>query len=65
MKILIVRTYPDILDLHSYNVQEIGLAKELTARGNQCDIVLYGGKQKDHEERLIFERQGKEYAITI
>ena len=65
MKILIVRTYPDILDLHSYNVQEIGLAKELTARGNQCYIVLYGGKQKDHEERLIFERQGKEYAITI
>ena len=65
MKILIVRTYPDILNLYSYNVQEIGLAKELTVRGNQCDIVLYGGKQKDHEERITFEREGNEYVITI
>ena len=65
MKILIVRTYPDILNLHSYNVQEIGLAKALTAKGNQCDIVLFGGKQKDHEERFAFERQGREYALTI
>lgn len=65
MKILIIRTYPDILNLHSYNVQEIGLAKELTVRGSQCDIVLYGGKQKDHKEQLAFERKGREYSVTI
>ena len=41
MKILIVRTFPDILNLNSYNVQEVGLAKALTLKGHQCDIVLY------------------------
>lgn len=59
MKILIVRTFPDILKLNSYNVQEIGLAKALNSRGHQCDVVLYGGSQKDHLEKYSFDN-GKE-----
>ena len=50
MKILIVRTFPDILNLNSYNVQEVGLAKALTLKGHQCDIVLYNGKHADRRD---------------
>lgn len=65
MKILIVRTYPDILNLNSYNVQEVGLAKALALKGHPCDIVLYGGKQADHREHFSFEENGKRYSYTI
>ena len=65
MKILIVRTFPDKLDLHSYNVQEIGLAQALVARGNQCDIVLYNGREADRRESYTFRKNGKEYSFTI
>lgn len=65
MKILIVRTFPDKLDLHSYNVQEIGLAQALVARGNQCDIVLYNGREADRRESYTFRKKGKEYSFTI
>ncbi len=65
MKILIVRTFPDKLDLESYNVQEIGLAKALVVRGNQCDIVLYNGREGDKKEKYAFQKDGKEYAFWI
>ena len=65
MKILIVRTFPDKLDLHSYNVQEIGLAQALVARGNQCDIVLYNGREADRRESYTFRKNGKEYSFII
>lgn len=65
MKILIVRTFPDILNLNSYNVQEIGLAKALTLKGHQCDIVLYNGKHADRRDPYLFEHDGKKYRFTI
>ena len=65
MRILIVRTFPDILDLHSYNVQEIGLAKALVLRGHECDVVLYNGKEKDRSEKFIFENSGEKYSFHI
>lgn len=65
MKILIVRAFPDKLDLESYNVQEIGLAKALVERGNQCDIVLYNGKESSKKEKYTFQKDGKEYAFWI
>ena len=65
MKILIVRTFPDILNLESYNVQEIGLAKALCLKGHHCDIVLYHGKNKDKVQEYRFENQGKEYHFII
>lgn len=54
MKILIIRTFPDIMDINAYNVQEIGLAKALTMKGHQCDIVLYNGSNKSKEEVCTF-----------
>lgn len=65
MKILIVRSFPDILNLNAYNVQEIGLAKALTCKGLECGIVLYNGGQKDRTERYAFFRDRKEYSFTI
>lgn len=65
MKILIVRTYPDIIDIDSYNVQEIGLAKALTERGNLCDIVLYHGNQEDKIQVYEFEKKGKNLSFKI
>ena len=43
MKILIIRTYPDKLNLNAYNVQELGLAGALRRAGHECDIVFYNG----------------------
>lgn len=44
MKILIVRTHASYLDINSYNVQEIGLAKAYKAMGHTVDIVFWGGR---------------------
>lgn len=52
MKILIVRTFPNIIDPHKYNVQEIGLARALIRKGYKCGIVLYNGKMKDEVELI-------------
>lgn len=52
MKILIVRTFPNIINPHQYNVQEIGLAKALTRKGYQCGIVLYNGNKADSVEHV-------------
>ena len=45
MKILIVRTFPSVLDPNGYNIQEIGFAKALEKAGVTCDVVLYGGEK--------------------
>lgn len=65
MRILIVRSFPDILNLNSYNVQEIGLASALTLKGNECDIVLFNGRNQDRIEKYIFKHEGKEYQFDI
>jgi glycosyltransferase involved in cell wall biosynthesis len=65
MKILIVRTFPNIIDPEKYNVQEIGLAKALTRTGHQCDIVLYYGKNKDKTEFIPVDTPRGEKKITI
>lgn len=65
MKILIVRTFPNVLTLNTYNVQEIGLAMALTVKGHQCDIVLYNGQNADKKDCFKFERNGKNYQISI
>lgn len=43
MKILIFRTDPSIMNIATYNSQEIGMAKAYTELGHQCDIVYYNG----------------------
>ncbi len=65
MKILIVRTFPDILKIDRYNVQEIGLARALVMRGHQCDIVLFNGENEDRTQRYTFEKNGMEYGFDI
>lgn len=52
MNVLIIRTFPDILDPKSYNIQEIGLARALTKKGITCGIVLYNGKNNDTIETI-------------
>lgn len=65
MKILIIRTFPDKLNLDSYNVQEVGLAKALVKKGHICDVVLYNGKEKDYIQSYSFICEDKEYEFKI
>ena len=65
MKILIVRTFPDIINPHQYNVQEIGLAKALVRKGYDCGIVLYNGKNKDETEYIPVSCDGEVRNITL
>lgn len=65
MRILIIRTFPDALNLKSYNVQEVGLAKALIRKGHVCDIVLYNGKKKDRKQEYHFSVAGEAFSFTI
>ena len=51
MKILIVRSWPEQINIASYNVQEIGLANSLIKAGHKCDIVLYQDAKGSKIER--------------
>lgn len=53
-KILYVRNYPSEVDLNSYNLQEIGLGRELVKKGFNCDILYYSQK-KNKEKQCIFK----------
>lgn len=56
MKVLIVRLFPDEININNYNVQEIGLAKALVKKGNVCDIVLYTNKEQDYEQKIEVDK---------
>ncbi|WP_027218078.1 glycosyltransferase family 4 protein [Butyrivibrio fibrisolvens] len=58
MKILIVRAWPYEIDLKTYNVQEIGLARALVKKGHSLGIVLYLAHGKSYTEEY-------EQGITI
>lgn len=55
MKILIIRPSPNKMNLNTYNLQEIGLAKALIRKGHTCDVMYYCGKEKDHKEAVSFD----------
>lgn len=59
MKILIVRLFPDELNINNYNVQEIGLAKALVRKGHVCDIVLYTNKKENYVQEVEVENDKK------
>lgn len=65
MKLLIIRTFPDILNPETYNIQEIGLAKALTRKGIECGIVLYYGRNQDAMEHISVDCGGETREITI
>ena len=55
MKVLILRVTPNKMNMASYNLQEIGLAKALIRRGIECDVAYYCGKEEDHEQLVGFD----------
>lgn len=57
MKILIVRPTPNKVNLNTYNLQEIGLAKALVRKGHCCDIMYYCGKEPDHKQSITFDEK--------
>ena len=65
MKILIIRTFPNIMNFKQYNVQEIGLAKALVRKGYECGIVFYNGKNKDEVEYIPVECDGETRNISV
>lgn len=62
MKILIIRPFPEKINIDSYNVQEIGLAKALIEKGHECGIVFFETK-KNNSEQLIHTDYGKDIHI--
>lgn len=54
MRILIVRTTPNEVNLNTYNLQEVGLAKALVRKGHECDVMYYTAG-KDHTQQLVFD----------
>lgn len=54
MKVLIFRTCSVPININSYNVQEIGLAKSLVNNGNECGIIFYTNAKKSSIESLEY-----------
>lgn len=52
VRVLIFRTNGNIVNLSTYNLQEIGIAKALCIRGIQGDVMYYGGNDPTHEEEI-------------
>ena len=55
MRILILRTAANKLNLATYNLQEVGLAKALVRKGHICDVAYYCGEEQDHREKISFD----------
>lgn len=62
MRVLIVRPSPNKMNLGTYNLQEIGLAKALIRKGCLCDVAYYCGDEDDHIEKIKFD-EGKSLNI--
>lgn len=62
MKVLILRTMANVLNLKTYNLQEVGLAKALIRLGHQCDILYYTDGKEDRKQTISFD-DGK--TITV
>lgn len=62
VKILIIRPFPEKINIDSYNVQEIGLAKALSQKGHECGIVFYESGSKCSEQ-VIHVKGGKDIHV--
>ena len=58
MKLLIIRTHGSVVNLNTYNSQDLGMARAMLQKGIQCDIVYFGGKEKTHIQE-IDTKEGK------
>lgn len=56
MKILIIRNFPSYMDVkyNTYNIQEVGLAKALTRKGHQTDVVFWTPNE-EKDEKIYFD----------
>ncbi len=63
MKILIVRTFPNVLNPKNYNSQEIGLARAFVRAGHICDIVYFSGKEPARDQQI--PTPGCDVPVTI
>ncbi len=50
VKILILRTNGNIVNINTYNMQELGLAKAFIRAGHVCEVAYYGGNEPTHTE---------------
>lgn len=52
MKILLLRTFPSVMDPAAYNSQEIGLARAFVRAGHSCGILYYSGKAPARDQTV-------------
>lgn len=55
MNILIMRITPNKVNMNTYNLQEVGLAKALVRKGHSCDVAYYCGKEEERTETIYFD----------
>ena len=63
MKCLIIRTGSTKVDIKTYNMQEIGLAKALIRKGNICDIIYYAYDGIYKEQIIKFDENNRKIKI--
>ena len=64
MKILIIRNYPNYMNITNatYNIQELGLASALVRAGNICDIVFWTNNE---EKKITYNVPNTNRKLTI
>lgn len=55
LNILIIRNFANEVNLNSYNLQEVGMAKALVKKGHSCDIVYYTHNKKMIKQTISVE----------
>ncbi len=63
MKILLLRTFPSVMDPAAYNSQEIGLARAFVRAGHRCGVLYYSGKEPAHDEQAAVPGSGQ--TVTV
>ena len=62
--LVIIRTSGSILDLESYNCQELGLAKELCRKGWKTSLILAGSENRSFEIENVAVYYCKFYSLN-
>lgn len=58
-RILYLRNFANIVDVKTYNLQEIGLCKELVRKGHNCDIVYFSNENVTRIETIYSYKEFK------
>lgn len=65
MKILLLRTFPSVMDPAAYNSQEVGLARAFVRAGHQCGILYYSARQPAHDQAVPVPGLEETRTVTI